>query len=507
MFRAVSQSADLLSTALPSELQIGLANPIPDPLPLGKGTALCLSGWYQHPKHPAEPVRSLCCVVNGTIFPVHTQAVPRDELPSELLTESAAPHCCGFWTILPLTEKAAPPGQPIEIKLRATLGTGRIVEQVIARTRVQSQREFAAQLRGTAHPPAEPSYSAGPGAKVAICMATYNPDPALFHRQIESIRAQTHANWRCIISDDGSSDTALQHMQEILGSDERFAFYHFAERLGFYHNFERALTLAPAEAEFIALADQDDYWFPHKLATLLAHFDEQTRLVYSDLRLVTPAGEVLADTYWTHRRNNYTRLGPLVLMNTVPGASAMLRRTLLAELLPFPPQTGKFFHDHWLGVVALAGGPLKYVDEPLYDYVRRTGAHPLAADVASLLQSGNHLERAAGCAVCLLPTRPAHCRVGARRGLTSWPGLDVAETAHSGTRRRARSFLAQHGLACSTRAARLAADRPDQRHRILPAFRNALAADDLFKVLVATAKELSVTSVCHWDRKRGWLCQ
>jgi hypothetical protein len=43
---------------------------------------------------------------------------------------------------------------------------------------------------------------------------------------------------------------------------------------------------------------------------------------------------------------------------------------LLAELLPFPLQTGKFFHDHWLGVVALAGGPLKYVDEPLYDYVQ-----------------------------------------------------------------------------------------------------------------------------------------
>ncbi len=40
---------------------------------------------------------------------------------------------------------------------------------------------------------------------IAICMATYNPPLDLLERQLDSIRAQTHGNWVCIISDDCST--------------------------------------------------------------------------------------------------------------------------------------------------------------------------------------------------------------------------------------------------------------------------------------------------------------
>ena len=40
---------------------------------------------------------------------------------------------------------------------------------------------------------------------VAICMATHEPPIALFRRQVDSIRAQTHPHWICVISDDCSS--------------------------------------------------------------------------------------------------------------------------------------------------------------------------------------------------------------------------------------------------------------------------------------------------------------
>src|SRR5205807_2159336 len=46
------------------------------------------------------------------------------------------------------------------------------------------------------------------GARVAICMATYNPPPDLLVRQLDSIRAQTHQNWVCVISDDRSNPAA-----------------------------------------------------------------------------------------------------------------------------------------------------------------------------------------------------------------------------------------------------------------------------------------------------------
>ena len=56
-------------------------------------------------------------------------------------------------------------------------------------------------------------------------------------------------------------------------------------RRGFYHNFERALALAPAGARYVAPADQDDVWHADKLATLLAAIGN-AQLVYSDPRIV-----------------------------------------------------------------------------------------------------------------------------------------------------------------------------------------------------------------------------
>ena len=73
------------------------------------------------------------------------------------------------------------------------------------------------------------------------------------------------------------------------------------------------LSLVPAAAEFVALSDHDDDWQPDKLATLLAGFDRDTHLVYSDMRIVSADGTVLSDTYWTTRRNNHTNLISLLI--------------------------------------------------------------------------------------------------------------------------------------------------------------------------------------------------
>ena len=100
-------------------------------------------------------------------------------------------------------------------------------------------------------------------------MATYEPPLDLFARQIESIRAQTHRDWVCVIRDDGSSPERLRRRsREVVGDDPRFVVSRSPRRLGFYRNFERALALAPAGARYVALADQDDVWHPDKLATL-----------------------------------------------------------------------------------------------------------------------------------------------------------------------------------------------------------------------------------------------
>lgn len=210
--------------------------------------------------------------------------------------------------------------------------------------------------------------------EIAICMASFNPDPELFRRQVDSIRAQDRGDWLCIVSDDGSDPQSLAAIETVLAADERFELHAHGERLGFYRNFERALELIPAGPRFIAFCDQDDRWYPQKLRLLHGAFRPGVNLAYSDMRIVGADGAVVSDTYWNRRRNNSADLLSLLIANTVSGTACMFRRELLEYALPFPVRAAGAFHDRWIALVALGLGDLAYLDTPLLDYVQHGAA-------------------------------------------------------------------------------------------------------------------------------------
>jgi glycosyltransferase involved in cell wall biosynthesis len=215
--------------------------------------------------------------------------------------------------------------------------------------------------------------AASAGPLVVICLPTFNPPRELLRRQLDSLKAQTHRQWLAIIVDDSSATEAQAALRALLAGEPRFIFVAGAQRLGVYHNVERCLRLVPPQAEFVALADQDDYWYPTKLERLLARCGGQGQLAYSDMRVTRATGELLAETYWTTWRNNQTDLTALLFENTVTGAASLFRRELLQVALPFPPRVGNLYHDHWLACVALALGELNFIAEPLYDYIQHGG--------------------------------------------------------------------------------------------------------------------------------------
>ena len=217
-------------------------------------------------------------------------------------------------------------------------------------------------------------------------MATYNPPADLLERQLDSIRAQTHTNWICVISDDCSSPERYAAIEAAIAGEPRFVLSRSPRRLGFYRNFERALALVPEHAEYVAMADQDDDWRPDKLAVLLARIGG-AQLVYSDARVVGRDGEVISETWWNRRRNNHSDLLSLLVANAVTGAASLMRRELLDYALPFPPAQFAHFHDHWIGLTALSLGEIEFVAEPLYDYVQHGDAslgHAAANRMTSL---------------------------------------------------------------------------------------------------------------------------
>ena len=208
---------------------------------------------------------------------------------------------------------------------------------------------------------------------IAICMATYNPAPELFRRQIASINEQSYTDWHCFISDDASRPEIRAQMAEVIGADNRFTLSVAPEQQGFFRNFERSLQMIPAGFAYFALADQDDFWQPDKLRALLEPFDENTMLVYSDARIVDATGRVIAASAFANRESNCADLASLVLSNSVTGAAALFSAEVLARALPFPAGIEQLAHDHWLACVALAAGRVKYLPRCLYDYVQHGG--------------------------------------------------------------------------------------------------------------------------------------
>ncbi len=200
----------------------------------------------------------------------------------------------------------------------------------------------------------------------AIALAAYQPEPSAFLRQLRSIQVQSHRNFVCIISVDGGSREIQSLIESELHGDSRFRVVGFENRLGFYRNFERALLNVPANASWIALADQDDYWYPAKLEMLLPHLASAS-LVSGQARVVTgPDNFVLSDS--TDRKQ--VGLQELLLRNQVTGAMSIFRRRLLDVAIPFPANSTLELHDHWLGMCAAATDGLLIREELVQDYIQ-----------------------------------------------------------------------------------------------------------------------------------------
>jgi glycosyltransferase involved in cell wall biosynthesis len=336
---------------------------LPDRLPVGRGNAVFV---YGHCFHSGRRVRRIRILADGRAIEPMAERMPRLDLPV---------YRSAFWGIVPFgpTRRA----RVARLELAAELDDGAELRAPLGELEL---------VPAAPAEPAAPTIPEGDGPLVAICMATYDPPPDLLRAQLDSIRAQTHERWVCVISDDRSDPDRFADIKSAVGDDPRFAVSRSPERLGFYANFERAVTMAPAEATLLALCDQDDAWHPDKLEVLLSEIGD-AELVYSDARIVDEAGTVIFDTYWSRRRPNHTNLASLLITNTITGAASLFRRELLDRALPFPTRIGAQWHDHWLALVAVAGGEVRYVDRPLYDYVQHSGA-VVGHDVANPGQVG-----------------------------------------------------------------------------------------------------------------------
>lgn len=125
-------------------------------------------------------------------------------------------------------------------------------------------------------PTTEPTRAETP--VVSVIVATYNR-LHLLRETVESVRAQTFAEWELIIADDGSTDSTRSYLEGLAARDSRIRPL-FLEHAGSM-TVMRTAGIQAMRGTWIALLDSDDLWVPEKLEVQLRQLDKHPECGWS----------------------------------------------------------------------------------------------------------------------------------------------------------------------------------------------------------------------------------
>lgn len=214
---------------------------------------------------------------------------------------------------------------------------------------------------------------------VTVLMATRNGARYL-GEQLDSLERQSHANWRLMVSDDGSDDgtwAMLEAFQARIGAG-RVTLAQGPQR-GVAANFLSLIAAVGPEAAAVALADQDDVWLPEKLSRGMAAvggrggpvlYCARTRIVGPDLQ------ERGLSAVWARPFGFANAL----VQNVAAGNTILLNRAAIElaqdaiRRMPAAVAQEVVLHDWWLyQMVSGAGGVVVHDAEPVLLYRQHGG--------------------------------------------------------------------------------------------------------------------------------------
>ena len=199
---------------------------------------------------------------------------------------------------------------------------------------------------------------------VSIVMAAKNYARFL-PMAVESVRAQTFADWELHIIDDGSTDDTREVVQRFL-SDSRI---HYLQLDALGQSRAKNLGIARSRGAFVAFLDADDAWLPTKLEKQLALFQNGTGVVFCRRSLMDESGKTLPAKPQAAIPSGRV-LTEMFKQNFVCFSSAMVRREVFSRVGRFDPQWDLAIdYDLWLRVAKHY--EFEFVDEELVHY--RTG--------------------------------------------------------------------------------------------------------------------------------------
>ncbi|MHB8721423.1 MAG: glycosyltransferase family 2 protein [Steroidobacteraceae bacterium] len=166
-----------------------------------------------------------------------------------------------------------------------------------------------------------------PTPSVSVVMNCFNGEKYV-RQAIDSVLAQTHANWELIFWDNQSTDRSAEIFKSY--KDPRLKYYHASKHTWLYE--ARNGAIAQCSGEILAFLDVDDWWLPTKLEKQVALFrDPEVGIVCSNYwienerkRKRWPAFKSPAPRGWV--------LDDLLKSYFVGLVTLLIRRTALASL-------------------------------------------------------------------------------------------------------------------------------------------------------------------------------
>lgn len=110
--------------------------------------------------------------------------------------------------------------------------------------------------------------------KVSVVMPAFNREN-LIAQAIESVRAQTHANWELLVVDDGSTDRTTEVVRSLIKQrdDSRVRLIELSRNRGV--SAARNAGLQQADGSIIAYLDSDNVWMPDYLSVMIGELLDQ----------------------------------------------------------------------------------------------------------------------------------------------------------------------------------------------------------------------------------------
>ena len=188
--------------------------------------------------------------------------------------------------------------------------------------------------------------------------------------QLQSILAQLPAGGRISIRVDGSSDGTVDVIRGL--NDARISLT-IGSNCGFGSSFLTLLAAAPADADMVMFADQDDIWLPCKVDRAWEHLKPLAGLpgLYGSAQMLVDAE--LLPLHATPPWPRGPSLANALTENIITGCTAALNRPAVELLQRAGVPAGVFFHDWWLYLVVSAFGNVVYDEEPTLLYRQHAG--------------------------------------------------------------------------------------------------------------------------------------